>query len=130
VEQDDKLQRFGQSLIPELRSGKYDKGFFRGNDGGITSESPFQKILRYYVPKEKVPVHAGRFVNAEQFHFIEYVAPPYPGLALRARVQGIINLELVVDPQTGNTIDAHVIGSGHSLLKDAVRREENVVRGD
>jgi TonB family protein len=118
AEHDDKLQQFGQSLIPELRSGKYDKGLFRGNEYIRASESSFREILRDYVLKEKVPVYSGKLVHAEQFHFIKYVAPPYPELALRARVSGNINLELVVDPQTGNTSDAHVI-SGHSLLEDA-----------
>jgi TonB family protein len=41
---------------------------------------------------------------------IHHVDPVYPEVALRARVQGVVILEIVVDPQ-GNVVDARVVRS-------------------
>jgi protein TonB len=53
-----------------------------------------------------------------------YVAPPYPGLARAARIQGLVVVECTIDP-SGRVVDARVI-TGPPLLQgaalDAVRQ--------
>ena len=43
-----------------------------------------------------------RLLNASSYHLTRFVAPVYPPLAKQARVQGNVQLELGVDPETGN----------------------------
>ena len=46
-----------------------------------------------------------------------YVAPPYPDLARRARIQGLVVVECTIDP-SGRVVDAHIV-TGHPLLQQA-----------
>jgi periplasmic protein TonB len=46
-----------------------------------------------------------------------YVAPPYPDLAQRARIQGLVVVECTIDP-SGRVVDARII-TGHPLLQGA-----------
>jgi TonB family protein len=116
-ERDDELQVFGQSLIPELLSGKYDKGFFCGFDtkSSDCGAHPIQELLSGYKPNARALEQTSRLLNADQFHFIKYVAPPYPRLAQLARIESKVNLELSADPQTGKVASA-VVTHGHPLL--------------
>jgi TonB family protein len=68
-----------------------------------------------WTPKLKGTVE---LMNAEQFRFIKYVVPEYPTVALRARVVGSVNLELLIDPETGNPTKAVVL-KGHPLLDES-----------
>jgi TonB family protein len=116
-ERDSELQRFAESLIPELLSGQYDKGFFCGM--GIKSSDcgnhPTQAVLSGYQPNARVPEQMARLINAEQFHFIKYVIPPYPRLAQLSRIESKVDLELSVDSKTGKVLRATVT-KGHPLL--------------
>jgi TonB family protein len=116
-ERDAELQRFGESMIPELLSGQYDKGFFCGFDlkSSDCGAHPTQSVLRAYRANARISEQTSRLLNAEQFHFIKYVVPPYPRLAQLARIESKVNLVLSVDPQSGKVTSATVT-NGHPLL--------------
>jgi hypothetical protein len=112
-EQDSQLQLFGQSLIPDLQSGKYDKGFScEGCD-----PHPTLSLLKNYVPNIQVELKV-TLMNAERFQFTKYVAPSFPRLAQRMRLESKVNLELVVDQKSGKTIEARMVG-GHPIFKES-----------
>jgi TonB family protein len=117
------LQRFGDSLAPDLLAGKYDMGFpqFCGRElhkWKSCDPNPTLTLLHEYRPGLKVPELTAKLENAERYHFIKYVAPAYPELAKRARLEFSVNLELTIDPETGKTTKALVL-SGHPLLNES-----------
>ena len=73
-------------------------------------------------PKKKDPVRVGGSIQSSKL--IRRVEPVYPDLAKRARVQGVVLLQVTVD-ETGNVTDLKII-RGHPLLNqaavDAVRQ--------
>jgi TonB family protein len=113
------LQRTGEKLVPELVSGRYDAGLLAAVKGGVgTWPSPsFRSLLSSY----RGPVSAtearpvAQLSNAQAYRFSHFVAPKYPYLALLARVQGKVELQLSVDPATGQ-VRSLVAISGHPLL--------------
>jgi hypothetical protein len=108
------LQTTGQAVVPELLSGRFDKGF-----GGRAFNA-----LKYHGPVRSAP-QRGRLLNAEQFQFAAFTAPVFPPLALQARISGNVDLVLGVHAKTGEVADPSVI-SGHPLLAsvayDAARK--------
>jgi len=122
TEEDDMaLQRAGEKLVPELKSGRYDAGLaaaFKGNVG--TRHSPsFRSLLEGY----RGPVSAAEanrtyvpvLLNPSAYRFSHFVDPKYPPLAKAARIQGKVVLELNVEPADGKVRSASAI-SGHPLL--------------
>ncbi len=113
-ERDVELQRFGDSLVPDLLTGRYDMGFeqFCGRAASIRvpdcDESPTRTLLRSYRPGIRVPDRTPKLENAGRFHFIEYVAPLYPRPAQLAHVESKITLELLIDQETGKVMKAQV----------------------
>ena len=65
--------------------------------------------------QKKEPIRVGGNVQASKL--VNRVEPVYPELAKRARVQGTVVLQVLVDEQ-GSVADIKVI-SGHQLLRDA-----------
>jgi TonB family protein len=115
------LQRAGEKLVSELVSGRYDIGLAaacRGNIGTWASPS-FRSLLESYggpvSATEAKTSFVPQLVNAQTHKFIHFVAPKYPILALQARIQGRVELQLTVDPATGEVLSASVV-SGHPLL--------------
>ena len=127
-EDDLALQRAGAKLVPELDSGRYDAGLaaaVRGNVGTWRSPS-FRALLENYsgpIDAEMRPVP--RLLDAGAYRFSRFVDPNYPALALQARVQGKVELQLTLEPATGVVLVASAV-SGHPLLKavaiDAARQ--------
>ena len=66
-------------------------------------------------PKKKDPVRVGGSIQSSKL--IRRVEPVYPDLAKRARVQGVVLLQVTVD-ETGNVTDLKII-RGHPLLNQA-----------
>jgi TonB family protein len=64
-------------------------------------------------------------VNAEAYRFSRFSPPKYPPLAMHARIQGKVELEVTVQPSTGEVLDVVAV-SGHPVLKpnavDAARQ--------
>ena len=116
-------QREGERLIPELISGSYDAGLVAAAKGNVgTWKSPtFRELLEDYEgPISRAEARAGpipRLIAAENYHFDHYETPRYPPLAMQARIEGIVELRLTVDPATGEVTDA--AASGHKLLEGA-----------
>jgi Gram-negative bacterial TonB protein C-terminal len=118
AEQDDlALQRSGEALVPELISGRYDKGLklarrgetFSDILGGYRGPMTAAQAKARYVPQ---------VVNAEVYRFQKFVPPKYPVLAMQARVQGKVEVALTADRSTGEVRDVIVV-SGNPLLAPA-----------
>lgn len=130
-EKDMELQRLGQELLPELRSGRFDKGFQGycvelGTHGTASevlwspiskpcSPHPMEDLLSGYhgpVPNREP---APQLLNPEELHFLKFELPEFPPLARMAKIQGKVELSLEVDQQTGEVKNTTVV-SGHPLL--------------
>jgi TonB family protein len=115
------LQRAGEKIVPELMSGTYDAGLTAAVKGGVGEwKSPsFRGLLEDY----RGPVSAteanrtftAQLLNSSEYKFDHYVTPKYPPLAQQAQIQGKVELQLALNPSTGEVVDVSAI-SGHQLL--------------
>jgi hypothetical protein len=115
------LQRAGEGIVAELRSGRYDAGLAAASKGNVGNwKSPsFRSLLEdYHGPIQRSEVQAWltpRLLDADRFQFASFSAPNYPPLAKQARIEGKVELELAVDPTSGDVLSASSL-SGHPLL--------------
>ena len=116
------LQSAGEKLVPELISGLYDSGLrlaVAGNVGTWRSAT-FGSLLATYQgpvkPGDDRPVP--ELLNGQAYQFSRYEPPTFPQIALSARVQGRVELQLTVQPATGQ-VNAVTVVSGHALLTPA-----------
>ena len=114
------IQRAGERVVPGLRSGRYDAGL-RAAQGGVSS---FGQLLDFYYrgpvsDQELRGIFVLRLVNMAADRFERYTAPPYPLLARAARLEGVVDLRLRLQPETGDVIQAEAGGSGHALLQQS-----------
>src|SRR6202011_4321031 len=91
--------------------------------GNVGQGAPtFEGLLAGYrspvTATEAKASYAPQLLNAQSYQFRHFVAPVYPPLALMARVTGKVDLQLTLDPMTGNVREARTI-SGHALLAPA-----------
>jgi TonB family protein len=108
-EEEEKLQAGGKAMVDELKLGKFDKGF--------PYKASFVTDLKDYVGIVSAPQQqTGELDDANSYHFQRYVSAVYPPLALHARIQGMVQLDLEVDEATGEVREVSAI-SGHPLLK-------------
>jgi len=98
------MQEVGARVIPELAMGKYDQGLrqacnprFRG-----CRSLTFRELLEDYQGLRDVAQLAAttvpRLLDADRYAFAKYADPVYPPLARSARIQGRVDLRLLVDP--------------------------------
>ena len=66
-------------------------------------------------PQKKDPIRVGGSIQSSRL--IRRVEPVYPDLAKRARVQGVVLLQVTVD-EIGNVTDINII-RGHPLLNQS-----------
>lgn len=118
------LQRAGQEIVPELASGRYDKGLaaaLHGNDITWLHPSIRDLLKDYRGPITSSEAKAAAFsivlVNAEQYRFSAFAKPDYPVLAALARIQGDVTMRLTVDPPTGEVTSVEA-SSGNRILQD------------
>jgi Gram-negative bacterial TonB protein C-terminal len=106
--EDEQLQVAGRDLVDELKSQGFDKGFANGES--------FARDLADYrgVVRSKVE-QFGELENAASYRFAHYEPAKYPPLAQQARIMGKVELDLLVDPASGEVKDV-VPYSGHALL--------------
>ena len=108
-------------MAPELTSGRYDDGLAAAvmGDAGTQKSPSFTSILASYrrpaSVTEAATSYVPQLVDAQAYRFIHYVDPEYPRIAVLARVQSKIDLQLTVVPETGEVLSASVI-SGNPLL--------------
>jgi TonB-like protein len=117
TEEDDlALQRAGESMLPVIISRRYDAALAAAVGKGWKDPS-FRSLLEDYrgpvSAKDAEMVKQARL--RESFEFNHYVAAKYPPLAMQARIQGIVELQLKVNMATGEVLDAAAV-SGHQLL--------------
>ena len=97
-----------ESLLSELKSGRFDAGFDHGR---------MAQVLEMY--RGPVTYHAPQPILVDdKWEFTNFVPGVYPPLARQARIQSKVELELTVDSATGRVTDANVI-SGHVLLRQS-----------
>lgn len=115
------LQRTGEKLVPELISGRYDRGLAAAAKGNVgTWKHPsFRSILADYrgpiSQAEAKASYVPQLLNPTAYRLRHFTAPIYPPLALMARIQGRVELRLTVEPATGDIRNAEMV-SGHPLL--------------
>lgn len=103
-------EAFGTSLLPELRSGRYDAAF---------PDHYFATLLDGYAapPEQRGPLPL-ELVERDSLDLITYVAPVMPPIAVSARVFGDVRLRLTVNPDTGVVSGVQTL-SGSPLHTDA-----------
>jgi outer membrane biosynthesis protein TonB len=113
AEEEERLQRIGKTVVPELLSGRFDAGLHAECPPRQPCRSPsFRDELQQYVGPLGESGHAPKLAQAEEYRFSRYVAPKYPPLAMQARILGTVKLELSVDTNSGDVRDIKVV-SGH-----------------
>lgn len=121
-EEEAALQSAGEKLVPELISDLYDAGLRLAVAGNVgTGRSPtFRSLLATYrgpvKPGDDRPVP--ELLNGQAYQFSKYAPPIFPPLPLQARIQGHVDLQLTVQPETGQVNGVTVV-SGHPLLTPA-----------
>jgi TonB family protein len=120
AEQEENLQREGEIIVPDLLSGRFDRGLDPSCPSGQPCTQPsFRDDLRGYGGPLGVWGHTPRLIQAEEYRFKRYVPPKYPPLAMQARISGTVRIDLTVDPKTGEVRGVRVV-SGHPLFRKAV----------
>lgn len=120
VDQEERLNRDGESVVPELLGGRFDAGLLADCAQKQPCESPaFRHELQTYVGPLGESGREGKLAQAQQYRFSRYVAPKYPALAMQSRIGGTVKLNLTVDTATGNVRDIKVV-SGHPIFRSAV----------
>lgn len=106
---DREYQALGETLVPELRAGKYDLGFWKNpcwiNDLHCKPHS-VQSLLEKYAgvidePELLARMKRPELLQADSFHFLKYQAPDYPSMGLQDAVSGDVELVITTDPGTG-----------------------------
>jgi TonB family protein len=118
--QDYQLQRDGQTLVPELLSGRFDLGLrTKCWPGSPCRTLSFRDELQQYVGPVGEAGQTAKLIQANQYSFSRYIAPKYPALAMQARIMGTVKLELSVDTDSGEVRNIKIV-SGHPLFLRAV----------
>ena len=115
-EQEVQVQELGKQYLEELRSGRFDRGFWKpiGPEGSrhFSMLAALEDYRGIYLPTPR----EGRLVGAEDLQFIKYVPPRYSPMAQMARVQGTVTLEITASPHDGSVKGVKVL-SGHEILR-------------
>jgi len=127
TEEEERLQRIGKTVVPELLSGCFDAGLHTERPPRQPCRSPsFRDDLHQYVGPLGESGHAPKLAQAEEYRFSRYVAPKHPPLAMQARILGTVKLELSVDTNSGD-VRGHQGGLGASDLLERRRRSRQAV---
>jgi TonB family protein len=108
-------ERTGAALVPELRSGAYDRALWGDCKKAACAGQGLKGVLETYVPPDQRTEPAVSWVKPPSYKFVKVALPGYPPLARLARVQGDVELELQVDERTGLVVGVAAM-SGHPLL--------------
>jgi TonB family protein len=118
------MQDVGERLIQELAAGRYDRGLRQACNprfSGCQSLN-FRELLEDYQGPRNIAQLAAttvpRLMDADRYAFAKYVDPVYPPLARSARIQGRVDLRLVLDPPTGDVLNV-IVELGHPMLRSS-----------
>ena len=129
-QKDLELSHAGEELVPELVTGKYDKGFSdycahqateerpSGESAARCTSDPVESLLRGYDKNAKSRDPSCELIKGDNLHFMSFVRPQFPQMAKMAEIQGDVVMSLSIDPTTGNVNKAMVV-SGHPLLAES-----------
>jgi hypothetical protein len=110
------MHDLGAVLLPELKSGKYQRAYDGSKCQNHDCDNYLAWFLRDYDPTaQPYDPRVVTLVDAPSLHLANYVLPPYPAIALTAHVSGDTTIRIFPDPQTGNVIKAEYV-SGQKLL--------------
>jgi hypothetical protein len=116
IEEDLDLQRAGSELLAELRSGRFDAGRSGGSWADTLAE--YRGIREDVVQRPRGKVW---LLDRGADHLQSYLAPEYPMVARRARLEGDVMLGLTIDRDTG-AVRAIRADGPNSLLEDVSRK--------
>ncbi len=114
------LEREGETVVPELLSGRFDAGL--QPDCPRARDCPshtFRDELRGYVRLGAAKGYEPSLRLGGECRLTHYVPPRYPPLAIKARISGTVKLDLTVDPDSGAVRDVQIL-AGHPLFRSAV----------
>ena len=109
VETDLDLQQAGAAIVPELMSGRFDRGFAGGS---------ISKQLSDYRGPVRPADYTVQLMNADAYQFASYVAPAYPPAAKVTQAHGRVLLQLRMDRETGEVQDVVAL-NGDPVLTPA-----------
>ena len=125
AEQDVKVQERGKLVLEELRSGKFDRGFWKPGLGHRSKGQSMRTVLMDYRGIYVSARREGRLVDKQDLQFIKYVPAPYPQIAQMARIQGNVSLLVTASLKDGSVQEVKIV-SGHPMLErsavDAARQ--------
>jgi TonB family protein len=104
-----------------LTSGRYDGGLAAAVEGNVGrwKKPSFRALLASYrgplTAAEAKAAYVPQLLDAAAYRFSRFISPKYPPLAMQARIQGKVELQLAVDVASGEVRRVSVI-SGHLLL--------------
>jgi len=107
-------RRAGDSWVPELRSGKYDRGLAPRclRTGNSCVPGTFAEVLKDYAgPAPDAPA----LLSPGRGRFEVYDDPFFPPLARAMRIQGHVTLRLQLDASSGDVKSAAVV-LGHPVF--------------
>jgi hypothetical protein len=105
------LQQAGRSVAPELRAGKFNKGFADGR--------PPNDLSDYRGPIQP-PDYAPTVESPGAYQFTNYVSPGTPPFAKLARIQGKVELQIMAAQDTGEVRDVVAVSGNPVLATGAV----------
>ena len=108
----------GEELVPELRSGVFDRALWDDCQKPLCAGEGLNHVLEIYIPPEHRTEPIVSWVNRPSYGLLKCELPPYPPLARMARVEGDVELEIQVDERTGLVVGVTAM-AGHPLLQAA-----------
>jgi hypothetical protein len=125
--EDLKPQLQGDKLIPEITSGRFDKGLnaaFR--DEASRTPRSFRDLLKDYAGVVSAREFVDRrLIAGNGYRVVKYVEPDYPPLGVAALVLGKVDLRLGIDPATGQVRNIMVIRGQAELAERASKAAQS-----
>lgn len=124
-DQDVAPQRLGEKLIPEMRSGAFDKGL-NAAFGDERKQRTLGELLMDYAGVVKASEFIERqLVTTNGYRVTKYVEPDYPSLGVAALVLGKVELRLGIDPVMGTVGNVAVIRGQSELAERASKAAQS-----
>ncbi len=109
----------GSTLLPELRSGAFDRALWEPPRKKRCPGEGMNEALSGYLTPEKRRNPSITWALKPERELASWRSPIYPPLARQARIVGAVEVEIHVDASTGAVKQAEAL-SGHPLLKPVV----------
>jgi TonB family protein len=118
-EQEKQMTELGTKLLPDLKSGKYQRAYEGSKCGeGHRCDNYLAWRLQGYTEAQPYDPATVTLLDATALHLIRYVPPVVPRLAMLARIYGDVRMRIQVEPETGLVRNVEAL-SGHPLLSEA-----------